>query len=329
MLLVTVRRSLSARRFHTFSLAAFLLSTAAAICQDVVKAAPSPTPLLWKSDHALHLIGLIESKPNIEGILSISPTTITFATSSGQTTIERARIFAISAGDMHMEKGGTLGRFSRKVIPYGGGSVIAAVTHKQVDLLTVEFRDAHDAYHGAVFLLPKLEALNAAKLFGSPLAQAKIEEQQHPCVDGTAGMATLKISTIDAADVPVPTEYKVLLYEQLIRRLQADAGFGQVFRDGDRASGAACPMASLALSLSAFNKGNAAVRASTGPLGMFLGVTSLKFHVHLQDYQGKVLLDKDLKETERGDSDSLDIANKLAKSVTKKLKKTAAHQKPA
>jgi hypothetical protein len=190
MLSVLVRRSPSVRRLRPLRFAIFLLPITSAVCQDATKVAPSIASPVWKSDHARHLIGLIESKSNVDGILSISPKMIAFTAPSGQTIIERARIFAISTGDLRMEKGGTMGRFGRKVIPYGGGSVIAAVTHKQVDLLTVEFRDAHDAYHGAVFLLPKSEALNAATLFGSPIAQTKVETPRPPCVEGPVEMGT-------------------------------------------------------------------------------------------------------------------------------------------
>jgi hypothetical protein len=37
-------------------------------------------------------------------------------------------------------------------IPYGGGRVLSLFSH-QVDVLTVEFKNANGGYHGAVFVL--------------------------------------------------------------------------------------------------------------------------------------------------------------------------------
>jgi hypothetical protein len=226
-----------------------------------------------------------------------------------------------------METGGRAGRIGRKLIPYGGGSVVAIMTQTQVDLLTVEFRDAHDAYHGAVFILPKSEALNAVRVLGSPMAQQAVEEPRSACTQPPLDPASMKLATISTVGAPVPVGYKVLLYERMMRRIQEDARFGHLYRDGDRSPEAACPMLQLTITLNTFTKGNQAVRASTGPLGMFIGVTKIKYHIHLTTFDGKILLDQDLKEAERGDSNSLDIADKIAKSVRKKLKKTPVHQR--
>jgi hypothetical protein len=84
---------------------------------------------------------------------------------------------------------------------------------------------------------------------------------------------------------------------------------------------AACPELVIRVKLTAFNKGNAVLRAATGPVGVFVGVTSLQVHLELSDPMGKKLAGKDLRASERGDSDSLDVADEIAKSVAKDLKK--------
>ncbi|WP_222829227.1 hypothetical protein [Terriglobus saanensis] len=282
---------------------------------------------VWRSEHASHLLGLMELAPNLKGSLALSPNGVVFTTPSGETTIEHGHVLAVSAGNVRMEMGGKAGRVGRMLIPFGGGAVLAAVAQGQVDLLTVEFRDVHDAYHGAVFLLPKSEALAAAKVFGLPLAQGSAEEEGQACGDVPTAPASMKLASIAVEGQPIPAEYRVLLYEQMIRGIHADARFGQIFRDGDRSPAAHCPEFQLKLTLTTFTKGNAALRSTAGPLGLFWGVTSLKVHVQLVDRSGAVIFNRDFKESERGDTDTLDIANKIAKSVTKKLKKTAAHHK--
>ena len=276
---------------------------------------------VWHSDRAEQLIGLEELKPKLKGSLALSPTELIFTTPSGQTVLERAHIVAVSTGGERKETGGFVGKVARKAIPYGGGSALALVTQTQVDLLTVEYRDMHDAYHGVVFLLPKTEAAAAKAMFGSDSTIEAVEQPKSTCAGGQVQPSTLKILTISSEGVPVPAEYKVLLYEQLVRRLTEEAGYEHIFRDGDSSKGAACPELSLAINVEAFNKGNAVFRASTGLLGMFVGTTSLKFHMTLRDASGQNVIDKELKKSERGDSENLDVADDIAKNVRGKLKK--------
>jgi hypothetical protein len=296
------------------------------------QAMPPPTPsltqpaFLWKSDHAKHLIGLPDIKENTDGTLALSPTEFVFTTPSGQTILQRTQIAAVSFGDERMETGGKIGKLGRMAIPYGGGSALALMTKAKVDLLTIEYRDTNDAYHGVVFLLPKNEVAGLRDMIPLSELHKAVEEPRPPCISGAIQPETLKVSTISVVGIPLPTEYKVLIYEKLMHRLQADAGPGHVFRDGDRSPAAACPAVNLTLSVNAFSKGNAILRASTGPLGEFMGTTSLKFHVLIQDYQGKVVLEKDLKSSQRGDSESLGVANSIAKTITKKFEKAKRKQ---
>jgi hypothetical protein len=42
--------------------------------------------------------------------------------------------------------------------PNGGRAALGAIQNKTVDILTIEYLDAHEGYHGAVFVLPKKQA---------------------------------------------------------------------------------------------------------------------------------------------------------------------------
>jgi hypothetical protein len=159
-------------------------------------------------------------------------------------------------------------------------------------------------------------------MFGSIAPETRVEHSKSSCVPDGEYSSSLKVATIDSIELPVPEEYKVLLYEQLIRRLQEKSGYENIYREGDSSAAAACPELVIRVKLTAFNKGNAVLRATTGPVGVFVGVTSLQVHLDLSDSVGKKkLIDEDLKASERGDSDSLDVADEIAKSIAKKLKK--------
>jgi hypothetical protein len=304
-----------------------LLALSNMISLQAEQPGPSAGPSeAWHSDQATELIGLAEVKAKTKGSLSLSPTTLIFTTPEGSTTIDRAKISTVAAGDVRMEMGGTAGKITRAVIPFGGGSALATVTNKQVGLLTIQFRDEHNALHGAVFLLPKNEAVQAQQQFDSPEVRAQMEQPQAPCAAGrVVSPNSIKVASIATLGEPVPAEYRVLLYEELLLRLQQEGTFAGIYRDGDNSTAAACPEYTLTLTLSAFNKGNAALRASTGPVGYFVGATTLRFHALVQGLNGETLLDKDFKVSKRGDSESLDVTDKIAKSLSKKLKKANEH----
>ena len=276
----------------------------------------------WQSGEAVHLIGLPEIREKEKGSLSISADALTFTSPYGRASVPRAKILNVSVGDVTLETGGTAGKITRAIIPFGGGSAVATVSHKNSGILTIEFRDQRGALHGAVFLLSKDEASQAQQQLGVPTSPHPMESLHGQCeTNGVATPDTIKVGSIMTLGAPVPTEYKVLIYEQLLRQLRDAKRFTAIYRDGDEGPEAACPKYNLVLTLEAFNKGNAAVRASTGPVGFFVGATKLTFHLQVQGINGRIILDKELQASKRGDTDSLGIADTIAKKLTKELRK--------
>ena len=277
---------------------------------------------------AVHLIGLPEVKTKAKGSISFPSGALAFTSPGGNASIARATMLRATVGDERMEPGGTAGRISRAIIPFGGGLALAAATNKQVSLLTIEFRDEHDALHGAVFVLPKEEALQAQQQLNLPDVPTKVQPQQPACnAGGVVHANAIRVASIETPGEPVPAEYRVLLYEQLLLRLREQGTFAAIYRDGDDTPGAACAEYSFTLTLTGFKKGNAALRASTGPVGFFVGATSLTFHDRVQDANGSDLIDDDFKVSERGDTESLNVADKVARSLTAKLKKASGRSK--
>jgi hypothetical protein len=278
----------------------------------------APGSSSFDQPNAIHVAGLNEVKANVSGDLTLGATALTFSNKTVTTSIPRERIVNAFTGDQRTEPWGTTGKIARKVIPYGGGAALGAVTNRKVDLLTVEYRDIHDGYHGVVFVLPLQKAAAVRDRILANLKPA-VEQPASSCAEATPG--TVLVAPIQVSGIDLPAEYRVLLYEQTIKELKANRPEEKFFRVGDRAAGPGCAALTLDLTVTGFKKGNRAVRASTGPLGLFLGTTSLTFDVNLKDVHDKTVFDAQIKKSDRTDSESLGLADTIAKNVAKRFDK--------
>jgi hypothetical protein len=217
--------------------------------------------------------------------------------------------------------GGTSAKVARKIPLFGFGAAAGAVTSKTVGVLTIEFLDVHSADHGAVFEVPKSQAEIARQQL-MEFASSNHPETTPSVCDQAAQSRTLLVAAIDQNGLKLPAEYRVLLYEQLVAELQRSYIGGTVIRVGDHA--ASCPMKTLHLSVSAFKKGNEKLRSSTGPVGLFVGGTSVAFSAQLVNQAGVIVFEKKLKSSKHGDADSLGVAHDVAQTVSKRLAKSKA-----
>jgi hypothetical protein len=129
-------------------------------------------------------------------------------------------------------------------------------------------------------------------------------------------------------EMPVPAEYRVLLYEQLLRRLHKDGSSYAIYRAGEQNSNAICSEFTLKIILTTFKKGNGVVRAASGLVGLFAGVTSLELNVRLTNKKGEAVFERKINTSIRGDNESLDLADIAAKSTLKKLSMSNVLQSP-
>jgi hypothetical protein len=120
----------------------------------------------------------------------------------------------------------------------------------------------------------------------------------------------------------------VLLYEQLLRRLHKDWSSYAIYRGGEQDANAICPEFTLKIILTSFKKGNGVVRAASGLVGLFAGVTSLELNVRLTNNKGEAVFERNIKTSIRGDSESLDLADSAAKSTLKKVSMSNVLQPP-
>jgi hypothetical protein len=276
-------------------------------------------------DRVGHVIGMPGLLPNLQGTLNITSKTLSFSTPKASAEIERGTITNVAVGDEIVETGGTTGFIVRKALPYNSGAALGAVTHKKVGLLSVEFRDSENEYHGVVFVLrPKDIATVEHELnVGLTAVDTPVATVPAACPADQVRKDTVRLAPILVDDPSLlPEEYRVLVYEHLIKQLQGEKNLSAVYRDGDRDPAAQCAEFSLTLQVKVFKKGNQVLRAATGPLGTFIGTTSLSYHLTARTLDGTAVIDKDMKSSERKDTDSLNVTKMMGKSIVKDLKKT-------
>ena len=285
----------------------------------LASAAPSLPPVL--QTQALHISGLPDVRARAKGSLTLTSQDLVFTANAVDSQIPLDHIVAVSVGNERVEIGGTKARIARMAIPFGGGPALGALTSKSVDLFTVEYRDPHQGYHGAVFILPTREAAEFQSHLVSSTAVPPVALPV-PCTAAVKSHAVLFAPI--RSTVPLPTEYRALVYEQLLSELRRSSPSESYIRAGDVASGPGCEALTLNLVVDAFRKGNVTERAASGPLGLFVGTTSIEFHVQLQDTKGTTLFETRVKKTIRGESESLDVTRNVAKLICKRIDKELA-----
>ena len=102
---------------------------------------------------AVQLTGLPGLKENARGKLSVENGNLHFVSGKTASDINASSIQDLVTGtDSQKAVGKTLGTLSMAA-PYGGGRVVS-LFRKKIDTLTVEYRDADGALHGAIFTIP-------------------------------------------------------------------------------------------------------------------------------------------------------------------------------
>jgi len=269
----------------------------------------------WRSAHAVHVLGMPDVKARENGSLIITPQHLTFVGKSASSTIDLPSIVALSAGNERVELWGMTGRLMRMAVPYGGGAVFATFMHHQRDMLTVEFVDDRGGYHGAVFYLPGNESEQALRYIAPPPV-AHHDMAGPPCPIAGINPNSILVKPLTTGQFNFPAAYRVLVYEHVIDRLRQIPGT-EVHRDAVTQGGENCSQYTMRLSATAFKPGSQVVRASTGPVGFFVGVTEITMDVEITDAKGTTVLHDQIKATQRGESESMNVIDKTAQQVVK------------
>jgi len=257
-----------------------------------------------------------DAKAKDHGTLTITPQRLTFTGSSATSTIDLASIVALSAGDERVELWGMKGRLMRMAVPYGGGAAFATFMHHQRDMLTVEFVDSRGGYHGSVFFLPGNEAEEALRTITPstvPHQPVDPNDASAPCSLAAVKANSILVKRPEFGQTDLPAAYRVLVYEHVIERLRKVAGT-EVYRDGDEK----CSQYTMQLSMTAFKPGSQVKRASMGPAGFFVGTTKMTVNLEVTDAKGTTVLRDPIDATQRGESESVNVIDTIAKQVVKK-----------
>lgn len=292
-------------------------AAAAATLQDAMQADGAHAQLkAWSSSGVQHVYGLPDIKPADKGTLTVTASGLAFTGKSGSTSLQRPSIIAVSAGSQRVELWGMKGRLLRMAIPDGGGIAAAGLMHHQVDMLTVEFSDSRGGYHGAVFLLPANEVEQALQNFSQmPLVHRDVHDAV--CQGNSMQPRAVLVSAPTWDQIEVPAAYRALVYEHLIDRLQRLQGIGHVYRDGESNGQSGCPQYAVHIAIAGFHQGSQVKRAVMGPVGMFVGTTQMTFDATFTDSSGRLNTHEQLKATVRGGTESTNVAESVAKNITK------------
>jgi hemolysin-activating ACP:hemolysin acyltransferase len=136
---------MTSRRTKTFVPVALLAAAIAAT-------AASPQQIS-KAVKVVQLTGLPGMKENAKGILSVENGNLHFVHAKAISDVSASLIQDVVTGSDSQEAvGKTVGIISMAA-PYGGGRFLSLFRNK-IDTLTVEYRDADGAFHGAIFTMP-------------------------------------------------------------------------------------------------------------------------------------------------------------------------------
>jgi len=102
--------------------------------------------------------------------------------------------------------------------------------------------------------------------------------------------AALQVEMIQSPEIELPAEFRVALYEELIRQLQKRGGIHEVFRDGDRNATNFTDLVVLHTTVKGFKAGSERARQVT----TVAGATSITVHCQFTRPDGTTLFEQDV-----------------------------------
>ena len=105
-----------------------------------------------------------------------------------------------------------------------------------------------------------------------------------------AQASAIQVMIIRVDGTPIPVEFRVALYENLIDQLRKKSVFQQVYRDGDRNAAAEPNLIELQCNVQKFEKGSEKMRQVT----TVAGATSMTLRCSFKDKSGNTLLERDI-----------------------------------
>ena len=123
--------------------------------------------------------------------------------------------------------------------------------------------------------------------------------------------SAIQIELLDPGDLPIPPEFRVAVYENLVAQVEKANKFQHVYRSGNRNASSSADLVILHTTAEAYKKGSEKEREVT----TVAGATSIKIKAQFTDRNGKVLLEKELEGKVRFFGGNLDATNDFAKKL--------------
>src|SRR6202166_5380524 len=108
------------------------------------------------STRATHLLGFANASNNSTGTLSMQDDLLQFQQNGMPgANVKIASVRYVLLGAESKQVGGLPMTLGKTAAPFGGGRVVSLFAHKKYDTLTLEYVDADEGIHGAIFQLTK------------------------------------------------------------------------------------------------------------------------------------------------------------------------------
>ena len=108
------------------------------------------------STRATHLLGFANARNNSTGTLSVQDDSLQFQQNGKPAAkVKIALVRNVLLGAESNQVGGLPMTLGKTAAPFGGGRVVSLFAHKKYDTLTLEYVDADEGIHGAIFQLTK------------------------------------------------------------------------------------------------------------------------------------------------------------------------------
>ena len=102
--------------------------------------------------------------------------------------------------------------------------------------------------------------------------------------------SAIQVNEFKPADIPVPAQFEMAMYEETINQLAKTLKNKSVYRDGDDRAAAEPDLVTMKCVIYEFKEGSARKRQVTS----VTGATAIHVHVHMENAKGEPLLDKDV-----------------------------------
>ena len=124
-------------------------------------------------------------------------------------------------------------------------------------------------------------------LFGMFFSGSLLRAKEHQQAKRTSA---IQVMMIRADATPLPADFQVSLYENLIDQLRKKSIFQHVYRDGDRNAASEPDLIELQCTVQKFEKGSERMRQVT----TVAGATSMTLRCEFKDKRGNSLLERDI-----------------------------------